>query len=69
MFKPGLIQTIGLPNADLVLHADDIEFARRVVRASGKLFLNTQVEIEDLEASWNIPKGSGLDLWICGLMA
>ena len=28
LFKPGRIQTIGLPHADLVLCADDVEFTR-----------------------------------------
>jgi len=54
LFHRDLIQTIGLPNADFVLYADDNEFTYRIVKKGGRTLLVTAAMIDDLESSWNI---------------
>lgn len=49
-----LFETIGLPNADFVLYADDTEYTRRITSRGGAICLTTDAELEDLEESWNL---------------
>lgn len=49
-----LFETIGLPNADFVLYADDTEYTRRITSRGGAICLATDAELEDLEESWNL---------------
>lgn len=54
LFHRDLIQSIGLPNADFVLYADDSEFTYRIAKKGGRTLLVTAAMIDDLESSWNI---------------
>ncbi|HET7331975.1 glycosyltransferase [Dyella sp.] len=54
LFHRQLISAIGLPNASLVLYADDTEFTWRVTEMGGRIALVTSALVEDLESSWNI---------------
>ncbi|MBE7561652.1 glycosyltransferase [Acidithiobacillus sp. HP-6] len=56
LFHRGLIQSIGLPNHDFVLYADDNEFTYRIVTNGGRILLVTAALIDDLESSWNVKK-------------
>lgn len=52
-FHRALVERFGLPRADFVLYADDIEYSHRIVRAGGRIALITTAAIEDLESSWD----------------
>lgn len=54
LFHRDLIQSIGLPNADFVLYADDNEFTYRIKRLGGRILLVTDARLDDLESSWNV---------------
>jgi len=54
LFHRNLIQSIGLPNVDFVLYADDSEFTHRIVKKGGRTLLVTSALLDDLESSWNI---------------
>jgi GT2 family glycosyltransferase len=54
LFHRDLIQSIGLPNADFVLYADDNEFTYRIAKKGGRTLLVTSAMIDDLESSWNV---------------
>lgn len=56
LFHRDLIQSIGLPNADFVLYADDNEFTYRIVKKGGRTLLVTSALLDDLESSWNIKR-------------
>lgn len=47
-----VIETIGLPRADLVLYADDIEFTRRITQRGGHIYLITDSILVDEEPPW-----------------
>jgi len=68
LFDAGLIDTIGLPDADFVLYADDTEFSYRITRRGGLLLVVTAARISDIEASWNVKSrnGSALMAWLAG---
>lgn len=63
-----LYERIGLPDAQLVLYADDVELTSRLTSAGGEIFLLPTSRIEDLEPSWNdkVKFGSFLAGWLCG---
>ncbi len=52
-FHRDLIHTIGLPNINFVLYADDSEFTYRITKKNGKILLVTTAVIEDIESCWN----------------
>ncbi len=54
LFHRSLIHSIGLPNPDFVLYADDNEFTYRITQRGGRILLVTSARIDDLEASWSI---------------
>jgi GT2 family glycosyltransferase len=61
-------ERIGLPNAELVLYADDTELTSRLVDAGGQIFLVSGSGVDDLEPSWNDKAefGSAISGWISG---
>jgi GT2 family glycosyltransferase len=66
-FHRKLLETIGTPNKELVLYADDTEFTSRIVRSGGRLWLLTGAPIVDLEPPWNIKRaGSSFEVWFTG---
>jgi GT2 family glycosyltransferase len=66
-FHRKLLETIGTPNKDLVLYADDTEFSSRIVRSGGRLWLLTGAPIIELEPSWNTKRaGSSFEAWLTG---
>lgn len=58
-FHRSLIDKFGFPNEQLVLYADDTEYTWRITAAGGSIVLNTSVQIEDLDKSWNIKSHFG----------
>ncbi|MBV1879117.1 MAG: glycosyltransferase [Pseudomonadales bacterium] len=67
-FHASLIEKIGLPNADFILYADDIEFSSRLSISGGKIVLITDSIVDDLEFSWNanMSNESYLRTWLTG---
>ena len=66
-FHRKLLETIGTPNKDLVLYADDTEFSSRIVQSGGRLWLLTGAPIIELEPSWNTKRaGSSFEAWLTG---
>jgi len=66
-FHRKLLETIGTPNKELVLYADDTEFTSRIVRSGGRLWLLTGAPIIDLEPPWNTTRaGSSFEAWLTG---
>jgi GT2 family glycosyltransferase len=66
-FHRKLLETIGTPNKDLVLYADDTEFTSRIVRSGGRLWLLTGAPIIELEPSWSTKHaGSSFEAWLTG---
>ncbi|WP_299332745.1 glycosyltransferase [uncultured Psychroserpens sp.] len=55
-FKKELIETIGLPNEDMFLYADDHEFSYRITKNGGKIILVLDSILEDLELSFHLKK-------------
>lgn len=53
-FHRELIEEVGLPNAAMVLYADDTEFTYRITKSGGRIYLITEALIDDLESSWAI---------------
>jgi GT2 family glycosyltransferase len=66
-FHCKLLETIGTPNKELVLYADDTEFSSRIVQSGGRLWLLTGAPITELEPSWNTKRaGSSFEAWLTG---
>ena len=49
-----LYESIGLPNREFVVYADDIEYTSRIAKAGGKLTLVLPAKIIDVESSWQV---------------
>ncbi|CAJ92961.1 Glycosyltransferase 2-like domain-containing protein [Cupriavidus necator] len=47
---------LGLPERQLVLYADDIEYTWRLTARGGRIALVTGARLEDLEGSWNVKR-------------
>ena len=47
---------LGLPERQLVLYADDIEYTWRLTARGGHIALVTGARLEDLEGSWNVKR-------------
>lgn len=54
LFHREMVQDIGVPDARLVLYADDTEYSWRITAGGGRIVLVTAARIKDLEQSWNI---------------
>jgi GT2 family glycosyltransferase len=66
-FHRKLLETIGTPNKELVLYADDTEYSSRIVQSGGRLWLLTGAPIIELEPSWNTKRaGSSFEAWLTG---
>ena len=66
-FHRKLLETIGTPNKELVLYADDTEFSSRIVQSGGRLWLLTGAPIIELEPSWNTKRaGTSFEAWLTG---
>jgi GT2 family glycosyltransferase len=52
------LEKIGLPNEKFFLYADDHEFTNRIVQKGGHIYLCASAEVEDVEASWHVGRGS-----------
>jgi GT2 family glycosyltransferase len=48
-----MIETIGVPNPDFFLYADDYEYTSRISRSGGRLFLCASAVVEDIDVSWH----------------
>lgn len=68
LFHRNLLETIGTPNQQLVLYADDTEFSSRIVRSGGCLWLLTGAPISELEPSWSSKQRapSSFEAWLTG---
>lgn len=51
-FHKDLIKTIGLPNQDYFVYADDFDFSHRIVKNSGKIIFVADAFIHDNDESW-----------------
>ena len=56
LFDKTLIDKIGLPNAELVLYADDIELTGRLTRLGGEILLIPKAGMTDMEGTWNVKR-------------
>ena len=55
-FHKRLIDTIGYPNENFYLYADDHEWSYRITKSGGDIYLILDSLIEDIDTSWNISK-------------
>jgi len=55
-FHKNLIKTIGYPNINLYLYADDHEWSYRINKNGGKIYLCWKSKVEDIELSWHVEK-------------
>ena len=66
-FHRKLLESIGTPDKELVLYADDTEFTSRIVRSGGRLWLLTGAPIIELEPPWSTKRaGSSFEAWLTG---
>jgi GT2 family glycosyltransferase len=66
-FHRKLLESIGTPDNELVLYADDTEFSSRIVRSGGRLWLLTGAPIVDLEPPWSTKRaGCSFEVWFTG---
>ena len=65
-FHRDLLATIGTPDAELVLYADDTEFSYRITSAGGHIRLLTDARLQELEPSWNAKRKThtSFELWL-----
>jgi len=60
-----VLNKIGYPNEDLYLYADDHEWAYRITKSGGKIYLILDSKIDDLELSWHVsenPRRTGFSV-------
>jgi GT2 family glycosyltransferase len=67
-FKPTVITSHGIPDERFVLYADDTDFSFRLSAAGGRIVMNPEAQIRDIEPSWNVPGESisSFDVWLLG---
>ncbi|MDR3723201.1 MAG: glycosyltransferase [Terracidiphilus sp.] len=67
MFHKSLIDRFGLPDRRFVLYQDDLEFTSRVVSGGGKIWMDTEAQIEDIEMSWHVSdkRLTKIETWLC----
>lgn len=53
-FNKKLLDSVGFPNTQFLLYADDTEFSMRIVRGGGRIVLCTAAQVEDIDMSWNL---------------
>jgi GT2 family glycosyltransferase len=51
-FHKYLIKTIGLPNENYFVYADDFDFSHRIIKKSGKIIFVSNALIHDNDESW-----------------
>lgn len=51
-FHKNIIDTIGLPNKDFFVYADDHEWSYRITKSSGKIYLVLKSIVSDIDISW-----------------
>lgn len=51
-FHKSVVARIGLPNPNLYLYGDDLEFTRRIQTRGGALFLVPSSIVQDIEPAW-----------------
>ncbi|TYB33254.1 MAG: glycosyltransferase [Flexistipes sinusarabici] len=61
-FHRNLINTIGYPNEELYLYADDHEWSFRITQQGGNIILCLDSEIEDVDLSWHLQKKESVSL-------
>jgi GT2 family glycosyltransferase len=49
-----LIRTVGLPRQDMVIYYDDVEWVIRILNAGGTIWLDTETDIEELNANYAV---------------
>lgn len=54
LFHRAMVQRFGLPRADFVLYADDLEFSYRIKKAGGRIVLVTAAELRLMESPWGL---------------
>ena len=58
-FEKDLLETIGMPNEDLFLYADDHDWSYRITKKGYKIMLILDAVIQDIDTSWSVKnKGS-----------
>ena len=58
-FEKDLLETIGMPNEDLFLYADDHDWSYRITKKGYKIMLILDAVIQDIDTSWSAKnKGS-----------
>lgn len=67
-FHRALPEKLGLPLAELVLYADDIEYTYRITCNGGAIWLATNAKVKDLEESWHVAKPfrNSFEMWLMG---
>lgn len=54
LFHHAMAQQFGLPRAEFVLYADDLEFSYRIKKAGGRIVLVTAAELRLMESPWGL---------------
>lgn len=58
-FEKDLLETIGMPNEELFLYADDHDWSYRITKKGYKIMLILDAVIQDIDTSWSVKnKGS-----------
>jgi len=53
-FHKNLIDTIGFPNEDFYLYADDHDWSYRITKNEGDIYLVLDSLVDDIDISWNV---------------
>ncbi len=59
LFSISLIKQIGLPDERYFVYADDFEFTHRCIQANGRILLEPEAIVTDLEPSWQLGRNKG----------
>jgi len=57
-FHKNIIDTIGYPNENFYLYADDHDWSYRVTKNGGAIYLLLDSLVDDIDTSWNISKNN-----------
>lgn len=52
-FHKNIINQIGYPDERFFVYTDDTEYSYRIIKRSGKIYLNLDSTLTDIDASWN----------------
>jgi len=58
LFHKNLTDSIGFPNEDFYLYADDHDWSYRITKNGSKLYLILDSLIDDIDISWNVAKSN-----------